>query len=294
MNYVLRNKLLTPLEFLQEHFNPDPETIQIIISCTFSPVQADMGTDCNKTHCMEVDIWGWVVGRLSWHWEHCAPFIFLIFTWGIWHSQQWLFYYAAYVPVIRVLCFILKSLLLRVEVIFSFSVCLCCARVCPCIFLCVWIVSVNVSLAFSRGSSVYLGFCVLYSPFYFVRVFSCLVSYSPVLCLMSTFPTCVITCPHPNVFLLCQLSPPTSAPSSCVLYLHPLFSMFSARSPCSIGPSIPAIFLEFPVNYHCVVCSRATWFDFCLPSFIPLACGFVFFFSLYLPDGLLGWASVCV
>lgn len=65
MNYVLRNKLLTPLEFLQEHFNPDPETIQIIISCTFSPVQADMGTDCNKTHCMEVDIWGWVVGRLS-------------------------------------------------------------------------------------------------------------------------------------------------------------------------------------------------------------------------------------
>lgn len=24
MNYVLRNKLLTPLEFLQEHFNPDP------------------------------------------------------------------------------------------------------------------------------------------------------------------------------------------------------------------------------------------------------------------------------
>lgn len=25
MNYVLRNKLLTPLEFLQEHFNPDPQ-----------------------------------------------------------------------------------------------------------------------------------------------------------------------------------------------------------------------------------------------------------------------------
>lgn len=53
MNYVLRNKLLTPLEFLQEHFNPDPKTIQIIISRTFSPVQADMGTDCNKTHRVE-------------------------------------------------------------------------------------------------------------------------------------------------------------------------------------------------------------------------------------------------
>lgn len=26
MNYVLRNKLLTPLEFLQEHFNPGPAT----------------------------------------------------------------------------------------------------------------------------------------------------------------------------------------------------------------------------------------------------------------------------
>lgn len=65
MNYVLRNKLLTPLEFLQEHFNPDPKTIQIIISCTFSPVQADMGTDCNKTHSVEVDIWGWAVGRLA-------------------------------------------------------------------------------------------------------------------------------------------------------------------------------------------------------------------------------------
>lgn len=52
MNYVLRNKLLTPREFLQEHFNPDPKTIRIIISCTFSPVQADMGTDCNKTHCV--------------------------------------------------------------------------------------------------------------------------------------------------------------------------------------------------------------------------------------------------
>ena len=26
MNYVLRNKLLTPLEFLQEHFNPDSAT----------------------------------------------------------------------------------------------------------------------------------------------------------------------------------------------------------------------------------------------------------------------------
>lgn len=57
MNYVLRNKLLTPLEFLQEHFNPDPKTIQIIISCTFSPVQADMGTDCNKTHS-----WRWTYG----------------------------------------------------------------------------------------------------------------------------------------------------------------------------------------------------------------------------------------
>lgn len=64
MNYVLRNKLLTPLEFLQEHFNPDPKTVQIIISCTFSPVQADMGTDCNKTHCVEVGAWGRSVGRL--------------------------------------------------------------------------------------------------------------------------------------------------------------------------------------------------------------------------------------
>lgn len=60
MNYVLRNKLLTPLEFLQEHFNPDPKTIQIIISCTFSPVQADMGTDCNKTHF--VGVWGLLEG----------------------------------------------------------------------------------------------------------------------------------------------------------------------------------------------------------------------------------------
>lgn len=36
MNYLLRNKLLTPLEFLQEHFNPDPLTLYIIISATFS------------------------------------------------------------------------------------------------------------------------------------------------------------------------------------------------------------------------------------------------------------------
>lgn len=36
MNYLLRNKLLTPLEFLQEHFNPDPLSLYIIISATFS------------------------------------------------------------------------------------------------------------------------------------------------------------------------------------------------------------------------------------------------------------------
>lgn len=55
MNYVLRNKLLTPLEFLQEHFNPDPQTLYKIISATFSPVQADVAPDCNKTlqHCGE-------------------------------------------------------------------------------------------------------------------------------------------------------------------------------------------------------------------------------------------------
>ena len=65
MNYVLRNKLLTPLKFLQEHFNPDPRTISIIISCTFSPVQDDMGTDCNKT-LLVVSRWrvgGWGVQK---------------------------------------------------------------------------------------------------------------------------------------------------------------------------------------------------------------------------------------
>ena len=43
MNYVLRNKLLTPLEFLQEHFNPGPEDYQDHYFLHISPTASRHG-----------------------------------------------------------------------------------------------------------------------------------------------------------------------------------------------------------------------------------------------------------
>lgn len=84
MNYVLRNKLLTLLEFLQEHFNPDPQDHPRSLFLAHFP-------QCKQTwvlivikHTVCRSVWGWggLVGRPPWQWHCCIPFIFFIYTSG--------------------------------------------------------------------------------------------------------------------------------------------------------------------------------------------------------------------